>query len=158
MFRELRRKKSALSESECLDILMRQKRGILSLIGDEGYPYGIPMNHYYSVSEGCIYFHCGRAGHKIDAIKSCDKASFCVHDEGYAEAGDWALNVKSVIAFGKIKFVEDHDYALDICRKLTLKFTDDEEYIQRELRASGPYVLCLKFEIEHISGKLVHEG
>ena len=57
-----------LSEAECIDILKSTKRSVLSVIGDDGYPYGMPINHYYNEEDGKIYFHGAKAGHKIDAI------------------------------------------------------------------------------------------
>lgn len=158
MFRDLRRKKQELERGECIEILKQTKRGVLSLLGDKGYPYGLPMNHWYDEEDGRLYFHGGRAGHKIDSIKASDKVSYCVYDEGYRREGEWALNIKSVILFGRIKIVEDHSRALEICRSLTRKFTDDEAYIEYEIEKSGPYVLCLEVEIEHMTGKLVNEG
>ena len=47
MFREMLRKKQELSKEECIEILKKEKRGVLSVLGDEGYPYGMPINHYY---------------------------------------------------------------------------------------------------------------
>ena len=70
MFREMRRKKQQLEESECVEILKNEKRGVLSVIGDDGYPYGIPMDHYYNEENGKIYFHCALEGHKMDAVKA----------------------------------------------------------------------------------------
>ncbi len=77
---------------------VRTKRGVLSLIGDDGYPYGLPIDHWYCEEDGKIYFHGAKEGHKIDAIKACDKVSYCVYDEGYRKEGDWALNIKSLIS------------------------------------------------------------
>ena len=94
MFRELARKKQQLSDAECIGILKKEKRGVLSVLGDEGYPYGMPMNHYYNEADGRIYFHCGKRGHRTDSLRNCDKVSFCVYDEGYRKAGEWALNIK----------------------------------------------------------------
>lgn len=91
------------------------KRGVLSVIGDDGYPYGMPINHYYNEEEGKIYFHGAKAGHKIDAIKACDKASYCVYNDGFKKEGDWALNITSVITFGRIHLVEDEELSLKIC-------------------------------------------
>ncbi|MBO6054535.1 MAG: pyridoxamine 5'-phosphate oxidase family protein, partial [Oscillospiraceae bacterium] len=79
MFRELQRKKQQLPMEECIRILKEEPRGVLSVLGDDGYPYGMPMNHYYSEEDGRIYFHGGRTGHKIDAIRRCNKVSFCVY-------------------------------------------------------------------------------
>ena len=64
MFRKMRRFKQGLTREECVEILKNEPRGVLSLIGDDGYPYGLPMTHYYNADNGKIYFHCARVGHK----------------------------------------------------------------------------------------------
>ncbi len=158
MFREMRRFKQKVSEEECIEILKNTKRGVLSVIGDDGYPYGVPINHYYCEDDGKIYFHGAKAGHKIDAIKACDKASFCVYNDGYRKEGEWALNITSVIIFGRIHLVEDESTALRICSELTKKFTDDEEYLKQEIKNSFRNVQCLELIPEHMTGKLVNES
>ena len=157
MFREMNRRKQQLSQAECIEILKNERRGVLSVIGDEGYPYGAPINHYYCEDDGCLYFHSGRKGHRNDAMARCDKASFCVYDRGFVKPGDWALNIRSVIAFGRLEIVEDHERALEITRKLSRKFTADEAYIDDEVRRSGPGVLVFRLIPEHVTGKLVNE-
>ena len=158
MFREMIRKKRQLPEAECGEILKTQLRGVLSVLGDEGYPYGMPMNHYYCEEDGKIYFHGGQTGHKIDAMKRCDKASFCVYDEGFREDGDWALNIRSVIVFGRIEFITDQATVYRISEKLSRKFTDDDAYIRREIERSGPRTLLFALVPEHMTGKLVKES
>ena len=69
MFRKMRRFKQQLTAEECVAILKREKRGVLSVIGDDGYPYGMPLDHYYDEGSGKLYFHCAKAGHKLDAIR-----------------------------------------------------------------------------------------
>lgn len=157
-FREIVRKKQALDKEECIAILKKEVRGVLSVNGLEGYPYGMPINHYYDEESGCIYFHGGKTGHKIDALKADDRASFCVYDEGYRREGEWALNIKSVIVFGHIEFVDSLEETEKISRALCYKFTDDEEYIQHEIGKSLKGTLCFKLIPEHISGKLVNEA
>lgn len=158
MFREMLRKKQQLSEEECIDILKTQLRGVLSVLGDDDYPYGMPINHYYCEEDGRIYFHGGKAGHKIDAMKRHDKASFCVYDEGFRREGEWALNIRSVIVFGKIEFVEDQEKMCRIAAELSHKFTDDDEYINKEIIRSGPGTLMFALIPEHITGKIVNEA
>ena len=158
MFRGMRRFKQQITEAECKEILSNEKRGVLSLLGDDGYPYGLPLSHLYCEEDGKIYFHGAKEGHKIDAIKNYDKASFCVYDKGYKKEGDWALNIKSVIAFGKVRFITDEDLTRKICTKLVQKFTDDEEYLEKELKNALSRVQCFEFEIEHMTGKLVNES
>ena len=158
MFREMVRKKQQLSQEESLELLKKAPRGILSVLGDNGYPYGVPIDHWYNEEDGKLYFHSGKEGHKIDAIRSYDKASFCVCDEGYRKEGDWALNIKSVIVFGRIRIVEDHAQALELTRKLSRKYTDDEAYIQKEIDSFGHELLVFALEPEHITGKITKES
>ena len=158
MFRKMRRFKQQISDDDCREILRTEKRGVLSLIGDGGYPYGIPLDHWYCEENGRIYFHGAKEGHKIDSIKKCDKASYCVYDEGYTKPGEWALNIKSVIVFGRIRLVTDKDKEREICTRLVQKFTDDEDFLEKELRNSLARVQCLELIPEHMTGKLVNES
>ena len=158
MFRELRRKNKQIPLSDCLELLKREKRGILSVIGDDGYPYGMPMNHFYNEDDGKIYFHCGHAGHREDALKRNGKVSFCVCEHGHAEDGEWALRVRSVIVFGKIEFLYDRESVVDITTKLCRKFTDDEAYIQHEIAHYADGTVLLRLTPEHICGKVVTES
>ena len=158
MFREMIRKNKQLSREECVKLLKTEKRGVLSVIGDGGYPYGMPMNHYYNDSDGNIYFHCGKIGHRLDSLKESDKVSFCVYDKGYANDGEWALNVKSVIVFGRVEIIDDINVITDIATDLSLKFTSDMEYIQNEIEQYAKKTLILKLTPENICGKLVKES
>lgn len=157
MFREMVRKNKQITLEDCVQILKSEKRGILSVLGDNGYPYGMPMNHWYD-EDGNIYFHCGKAGHRLDSLRNNDKVSYCVYDGGYRGEGEWALKVKSVIVFGRVKTIDDLDTIADITTKLSLKFTQDEEYIRKEIEAHRHRTLLLKLVPEHISGKLVTEA
>lgn len=158
MFREMRRFKQQISREECIDILKTQVRGVLAVLGDDDYPYAVPIDFVYDEETNTIGFHGAKEGHKIDAVKRLNKVSFCVYDEGYRKDGEWALNIKSVIVFGRIKFVTDYDRAMDISGRLCRKFTDDNEYIETEIERHGPKVQCLEIEIEHMTGKLVNES
>ena len=158
MFRELTRKKKELPAEECIRILKEETRGVLSVLGDEDYPYGTPMNHWYNEADGKIYFHCGKACHRLDALKRHDKVSFCVWDKGSRSEGQWAWNVKSVIVFGRMEIIDDMEQIIDIMVKLSRKFTQDEAYIQKEIEVYGHETLLLQLSPEHICGKLVTES
>jgi nitroimidazol reductase NimA-like FMN-containing flavoprotein (pyridoxamine 5'-phosphate oxidase superfamily) len=158
MFREMLRKRQELPQEICIEVLKKETRGVLSVLGDDDYPYGMPVNHYYCESDGKIYFHGGRTGHKIDAMKRHDKVSFCVYDSGYRREGEWSLNVRSVIVFGRVEFIEDREKVYEIARLLSYKFTDDEEYIRREIEHAGPRTLMFALVPEHMTGKLVNES
>lgn len=156
--RKMRRIKQEISREKCIEVLKNTPRGILSVIGEDGYPYGMPLNHWYCEEDEKIYFHGAKEGHKIDAIKACDKVSYCVYDEGYRKEGEWALNINSVIVFGTMHVVENQEKAEEICVNLAHKFTQDEEYIKDEVKRSLKNVLCLELDPVQITGKLVNES
>lgn len=157
-FREIARKKQSLPPERIAEILKTEKRGVLSVIGDEGYPYGMPINYWYDEESGNIYFHSGKTGHKVDAMAANQKVSFCVYDEGFRKDGEWALNISSVIVFGEVHIVEDFDRAMDVCRRLSLKYTPDIQYIEEEIEKFGKVTLCYELRPEHITGKIVNES
>ena len=158
MLPELRRTKQKLSQEECIRLLTTETRGVLSVQGEDGYPYGMPITHWYEPEDGCIYFHTGKRGHRCDSLARCDKVSFCVFDKGQREEGEWAYKVKSVIVFGRVQRLEDRDTIVDICAKLCRKFTDDESFIQKEIDAFADATLLLRLVPEQICGKLVTES
>ncbi len=158
MFREMRRNKQQITENECKSILKNEWRGVLSLLGDNDYPYGVPMNFLYDEDEHKIYFHGSKEGHKIDAIKSHDKACFTVFDKGVKRKNHWSLDITSVIVFGKISIVKDRKKAEEKVRKLAEKYFPDHAEIEGEMNAHFARAACLELTIEHMTGKTVNES
>lgn len=157
MFRELTRKNKAATREECIRLLETEKRGVLSVHGDDGYPYGMPMNHWYDSETGCLWFHCGHGGHREDALARCGKVSYCVYDEGWTEPGDWVKHVLSVIVFGQMEIIDNMDEIIRVTTALSYKFIQDEEHIREEIRKSGPRTRLLRLTPEHMCGKHVKE-
>ena len=153
--RPMRRVKQELPEEECMEILTKAPRGFLSVIGDGGYPYSVPINFFQE--DGRIYFHCAREGHKLDAVRSCDKACFTVIDEPSKEPGDWWYHVRSVICFGRICEVSDEVRHDALLRKLGLKYFPEGYDMEDDMRRNAPRAVVLEFRIEHMTGKRVKE-
>ncbi len=107
---------------------------------------------------GHIHFHGAKEGHKMDCLKQFDKASFCVMDKGFKKDGEWAVHYQSVIVFGKIKMVNNPDKVKEMCTQLCPKFTNDQNYIDHELKYSGPSVQCFELIPDCISGKIIKES
>ncbi len=156
MFRKMRRFKQEIPQQECIDILKEQPRGVLSVYGEDGYPYAFPMNYLYM--DGKLYFHCAKEGHKLDAIDVNNKVSFCVMDEGFRKRGDWALNIRSIVIFGRVKRIDDVDEALKIARQLGLKYYPTAESVEEEIHKAIARVKILELSIDHMTGKLVNES
>ena len=158
MFRAVARKNQILTSEQITKILKSEKRGVLSVCGDNGYPYGLPINFWYNEENGYIYFHSGKKGHKNDAVSFDNKVSFCVYDDGYKKDGEWSLNISSVIVFGRMYIVEEIEKTVEIFRKLSLKFTSDTEYIDSEIKKFAKDTICYELRPEHITGKIVNES
>ena len=154
MFRPMRRSRQQLSGEECSRILREEKRGVLALAGDGGYPYAVPMNFVFDGE--AVYFHSAPEGHRTDALSRCDKVSFCVVDRGEKPADDWAYYVNSVIVFGRLCAVSGEEKARGL-RLLGQKYFPCAEDVEEEMQKHADRCLCLKLTVEHISGKHVHE-
>ena len=157
MFRELRRKKQALTRAECEEVLERGTHGVLALAGDGGYPYAVPLS--YDWREGKLFFHCAKAGHKLDAIARCPKASFCVVDQDLVVPEEYTSYFRSVIAFGRVRVLETEGEKRAAIDALARRYfpgdtrENRETYIAREWAG----VALLELTVEHLTGKQATE-
>lgn len=157
IFREMRRKKQQLTEEECIEILARNTSGVLAVSGDEGYPYAVPLSY---VSDGNkIYFHCAKSGHKLDAIQRNCKASFCVIDQDMIVPEKYTTYFRSIIAFGKMRIVQDDKTKRAAIEKLAVKYAPDDSADNRQQAIDREWApLCiLEMSIEYITGKAAKE-
>lgn len=158
MFREMRRFKQQVSDDECKRILLNEKRAAFSVIGDNGYPYTVPINFFYDENSNRIYFHGAKEGHKVDAVKKCDKVCLTVWNQGFKKDGCWEWNVTSVVVFGKVKFITDAEVTENYLRKLAAKYYPTPEETEKEMQSSAvSRVQVFAIDIEHMTGKLVNE-
>ena len=153
MFRELRRKRQELPLQESIDILMKGTSGVLALSGDEGYPYAVPISYVYRDSK--LYFHGAKSGHKIDAIKKCSKASFCVIDKDIVIPEKYTTAFRSAIAFGQIRILKEETEMKAAIKALAEKYYPggSEEEHNRAIEKDWKSLCMIEFSIEHLSGK-----
>jgi len=151
-FRNMRRKRQQLSESESIGILLKATSGTLALLGDNGYPYAVPISYVYH--KGKLYFHSALSGHKVDAIRQCDKASFCVIEQDDVQPKKYTTFFRSVIAFGRIHIIEDEAEKLSTARMLGNRYNpNDDESLKKEIESGLSRMLMIRFDIEHLTGK-----
>ena len=151
MFREMRRTKQNMSKERCIEVLERGTSGVLAVLGDEDYPYAVPLSYVYKDSK--IYFHCAKEGHKIDAIVKHNKVSFCVIDQDKVVPEDYTTHYRSVIVFGKARILEGEEKK-EALMDLTLKYAprDEKEHLD-SIDKDLPNVCMVAVDIEHMSGK-----
>ena len=157
MFRELRRKKQALTPEECQAVLERGTHGVLALAGDDGYPYAVPLS--YDWREGKLFFHCAKAGHKLDAIARCPKASFCVVDQDQVVPQEYTTYFRSVIVFGQVRVLEAEGEKRAAIDALARRYfpADTQENRDAYIAKEWDGVALLEMTVEHLTGKQATE-
>ena len=154
-FRSLRRIKQAATPQECEAVLAAGQRGILAVHGENGYPYGLPVNYLYT--DGKIYFHCAKEGHKLDAVRANDKVCFTVLSEPVKNPGEWWNCFTSVICFGRIAEVTDGQEKDRLLRRIGAKYFPEGYDLERDMTKNAPNALIMAISIDHLSGKHVRE-
>ena len=149
----MRRTRQVLDETTCLKILNARDWGTLAVLGDEGYPYAVPLN--YVLCDGHLYFHCAREGHKLDAIRACDKVSFCVVDRDEVIPETYSTHYTSVIVFGRAHIVTDDAEKRRAIEVLTEKLAPNQTEQARKHAVESDWnaLAMLRVDIEHMSGK-----
>ena len=153
MFREMRRKRQALTQAQCQAILEQGSCGVLALSGDDGYPYAVPLSYLYH--QGKLYFHCAKSGHKLDALRREPKASFCVVAQDQVAPLEYTTLYRSVIVFGRLRELEDDGEKRAAIEALALKYAPQDTPAHREeaIRRDWAPLCVLELTPEHVSGK-----
>lgn len=153
MFRAIRKKKNEIDAEAAKALLRSERRGVLAVNGDDGYPYAIPINYVYDGYARKIYFHGARAGHKVDALRACDKVCFTVYGNETIREEAWAPFMQSVVVFGRCHLVEAGDRAAALLKQFAMKYYPDEQMVDDEIARAGKAAQVFEIEIEHLSGK-----
>ena len=75
---DVRRRDRLLNEERALELLRESEYCVLSMIDEEGKPYGFPINHIWDGGD-CIYVHCAPEGKKLRAIRAGHaEVSLCI--------------------------------------------------------------------------------
>ncbi len=152
MFRKMRRWKQEMPSEESYEILREGSYGTLALLGDEDYPYAVPMAYVFD--NGKIYFHSAATGHKMDAIEKSSKASFCVVSENTNMPEKLTTAYKSVVVFGKIEVVEEPAEKRTAIEAIGRKYSPGyEAEADRQIERDFKFLRVMALTPEHITGK-----
>ena len=157
MFRTIRKKINEISTDAAKTLLQSSRRGVLAVNGDDGYPYAIPINYVYDDDAQKIYFHGARVGHKIDALRACDKVCFTVYGNETIKEEDWAPFVQSVVLFGRCHLIESGARATTLLKRFAMKYYPSEQLVDEEIAHAGKAVQIFEIKVEHLSGKEIQE-
>ncbi len=150
----MRRAQQSLPEEDVEKILFAHQTGILSLVDEEGMPYGVPLNYTYDKAGGRLLFHCGRVGRKVAAIRHQGYGSFCIIHKDKLNLPIFSNDYASVMVAGPIRLVEDAEEK----RKLIEIFMSgycpaDYPGLQKEYDTALNAVVMVELKLENITGK-----
>ena len=155
-FRKMRRFRQEMTAETNEEILKNGIYGILAVLGDNGYPYTIPVNYAYE--NGNIYIHCAREGHKLDAIRRSPKVSFCVVDKADVVGKEYTSYFRSVIVFGKAEILSDEAEIRNVAFLLGERYRPNHpEDCRKEVDGSISRLCILRIRPDFISGKQAKE-
>jgi uncharacterized protein len=157
MFRPIRRTKRQIDDEAAKELLRKSRRGVLAVNGDDGYPYAVPINFLYVEEDNKIYFHGAKAGHKIDALRKCDKVCFTVYGNEFIKDLEWAPYVQSTVVFGRCHLLETNVETLAMVKCFAMKYFPSEDIADKEIENSGKAMQIFEIEIEHLTGKQIQE-
>ena len=153
MYPDMRRKKQALDPAACDAILQAGTSGVLALSGADGQPYAVPLSYVYH--EGKIYFHCAKAGHKLDLLAQNPKASFCVIGQDEVAPEKYTTYYRSVIVFGTVRELTGDAEKRFAIKALARRYAPDETdaSVHAEIARYWDELCMLELAPEHITGK-----
>jgi nitroimidazol reductase NimA-like FMN-containing flavoprotein (pyridoxamine 5'-phosphate oxidase superfamily) len=130
----------------------------LGVADTDGTPYVLPMNFGYK--DGVIYLHSAPVGHLIDIVNKNNKV--CVTFSNGSEltfqhpqvACSYRMKSKSVVAWGKVEFIEDNAQKEAILHILMAQYSDLQFTYSTPALTN---VKVWKIEIEKVSSKAFAE-
>jgi len=148
---KMRRRDRAAGHRDAEKLLSQCEYGVLSTVGEDGQPYGVPLSYAYK--NNSLYFHSALSGHKLDNILGNPKVSFCVVGHTRVLPAEFSTEYESVIAFGTVSEVSGEEKTAAL-RLLVEKYSpgfieEGLRYIEREDKVTK----VLKVEIDHVTGK-----
>lgn len=151
--REMRRKRQEMSKEKTEAVLAKNTNGVLSVLGEDGYPYGVPVSFAYQ--DGCLYFHGAKEGKRIDAIRNNPKVSFTVVDEDTVVSAEYTTYFRSAILFGEAEIVTDEEERRKAFLALAEKYSEKEsdESKAAVIERSGGKAVIVRIRPEYMTGK-----
>ncbi|MDP2875356.1 MAG: pyridoxamine 5'-phosphate oxidase family protein [Holophaga sp.] len=152
MFHEIRRRDRAITETEAWEILAQSEWGVLSTLGEDGWPYGVPVNHV--VLDGRIYLHCAQAGHKLENLAFESRVSYCAVASSEVLPAELSTNFESVVLFGRAIAVNDDTEKRRALEALLTRFAPQHPAEGAEaMRTEFSRTTVVRITPDHISGK-----
>ena len=149
----MRRKDKEIKEMAEIESIIDRSVVCRLALADENRPYVVPLCFGYK--NKALYFHSANKGKKLEILKKnpfvCFEFDIDSETIKADKACDWTMNYKSVIGYGKARFIEEFEskcQALDII----MQHYSSEKFVYPKAKVNNTVVI--KVEIAHMTGKM----
>ncbi|MBQ7422860.1 MAG: pyridoxamine 5'-phosphate oxidase family protein [Prevotella sp.] len=149
----VRRQDRLLEEERAVEILKTAEYGVLSMIDEAGFPYGIPLNYVWD-GDSSVYIHCAPEGRKLQSLQKNPQVSFCIIGRVNLCPSKFTTEYESVVLKGVAVLgleVEERMKALELLlRKLS---PDDMAVGMKYAEKSFHRTAIIRLDFSEFSGK-----
>lgn len=150
------RVRTSLDQQEIDSIIKRCEVCHLGMADENNHPYVLPFNFAYE--DGCIYLHSDPQGKKIDILNNNNhvclafSTDYRLYHQNESVACSYSMHYRSVLAYGKVEFVENLDEKKKIMNKIMKHYTgkDDFNYNQPAIKN----VKVFRIPVERLEGRI----
>ncbi|MEA4884083.1 MAG: pyridoxamine 5'-phosphate oxidase family protein [Clostridia bacterium] len=145
----MRRKDREISAEEAVRFLTEARDGVLAMIGRDGEPYAIPVNHVFH--DGCIVIHCATAGEKIENLQKDSRVCYTAYHASADPSAPLTTKYRSVVAFGRAELIDDCVVKRELLVGLTEALAPGAEFTcsEEDVRHTG----VIRISIDRLTGK-----
>ena len=151
LFKEMRRKDFELPEEEAKKILAKCQYITLAMMGENGYPYSLPVSFVYN--DGKFFIHGYKSGHKVEALTYHEQVSFSAVYENAVDPGGFTVNYTSIVAFGRARQLDVSEKEQAIRLVIEKYSAEHKEKGLRVVQGLRNEFTAFEITIDHITGK-----
>lgn len=150
---KVRRKDRLLDEERAVEILRSAEYGVLSMIDEDGKPYGIPINYVWDGASR-IYLHCAPEGKKLRGLTKNTSISFSVVGRVNLLSDKFTTEYESLVLTGTATIHLDEEERMQALRLLLEKLSPDDMTIgMKYAEKSFHRTSIIRLNISEYSGK-----
>ena len=149
----VRRQDRLLSEERAIELLRTAEYGTLSVIDEDGQPYGIPVNFVWNTKDS-LYIHCAPEGRKLRAIAAHPEVCFSIVGNVNLQPSKFTTEYESIVLKGKAWVGLPAEERMQALVLLVEKLSpDDVEIGKKYAEKSFHRTEIIRIDVTEFSGK-----
>ncbi len=149
----VRRQDRLLSEERAIELLRAAEYGTLSMIDENGLPYGIPVNYVWDEKDS-LYIHCAPEGRKLRAIAAHPEVTFSIVGNVNLQPSKFTTEYESIVLKGKARVGLSAEERMQALVLLVEKLSPDDVEIGKKYAEKSFYrTEIIRIDVTEFSGK-----